>query len=307
MIMVINNLLPVFTLLIIGSFLKRFGLTHDGFLKTSDRLIYFIFFPAMLFWKIGGAPSGSQVNWNFCFAVICALFCIYLLSCFCIKIFRITDYEAGSFSQSCYRFNTYIGMAIILTAMGEEGVAHFGILIGFMIPIINALSVSTLIWFSGKSYTFSERLRLTLTALISNPLIVACIAGILYAKFVQTFPVFIENTLRLMSLVALPMALISIGGALTFSTLRGYFRVSLVASVIKLILFSAVGYGFLRGFNVEGIQFSIGMIFFALPTSPAIYVLSSQLNSDTELASASIVLSTVLSFASLSLALYLFF
>jgi predicted permease len=45
------------------------------------------------------------------------------------------------------------------------------------------------------------------------------------------------------------------------------------------------------------------MVFFALPTSTALYVLSSQLNSDTELASASIALSTFLSLVSLSAAL----
>jgi predicted permease len=45
------------------------------------------------------------------------------------------------------------------------------------------------------------------------------------------------------------------------------------------------------------------MVFFALPTSTALYVLSSQLNSDTELASAAIALSTLLSIFSLSAAL----
>jgi predicted permease len=47
------------------------------------------------------------------------------------------------------------------------------------------------------------------------------------------------------------------------------------------------------------------MIFFCLPTSTAIYVLSSQMNSDTELASASIVVSTLFSFVTLSVALAL--
>jgi predicted permease len=47
------------------------------------------------------------------------------------------------------------------------------------------------------------------------------------------------------------------------------------------------------------------MIFFTLPASTAIYVLSSQLNSDTELASSSIVISTLLSFFPLSVALLL--
>jgi predicted permease len=55
-----------------------------------------------------------------------------------------------------------------------------------------------------------------------------------------------------------------------------------------------------RRFGVTGEALKVGMIFFALPASTAIYVLSSQLYSDTELASASIVTSTVLSFFSLS-------
>ena len=45
------------------------------------------------------------------------------------------------------------------------------------------------------------------------------------------------------------------------------------------------------------------MVFFALPTSTAIYVLSSQLRSDTRLASAAIVVSTAGSLASLSVVL----
>jgi predicted permease len=48
------------------------------------------------------------------------------------------------------------------------------------------------------------------------------------------------------------------------------------------------------------------MLFFALPTSPAIIVLSSQLNSDTEFASAAIVASTLLSFFSMSTVLLTF-
>jgi len=47
--LVINSLLPVFVLLGIGVILRRYGITSDAFLKTSDRLVYYIFFPAMPF------------------------------------------------------------------------------------------------------------------------------------------------------------------------------------------------------------------------------------------------------------------
>jgi hypothetical protein len=49
---ILNSLFPVFGLLILGGMLKRWKLTNDVYLKTSDKLIYFIFFPIMLFWKI---------------------------------------------------------------------------------------------------------------------------------------------------------------------------------------------------------------------------------------------------------------
>ena len=65
-------------------------------------------------------------------------------------------------------------MAVILNALGEAGVSRFGILIGFIIPFINVLAVSTLIWYSGQIIDTRERLRITLRALISNPLIIGC-------------------------------------------------------------------------------------------------------------------------------------
>lgn len=301
--MIVNNLFPVLALIVLGYLLKDRGLTTDAFLKVSDRLVYFIFFPAMLFWKIGAASSQTGVQWAYCQAAVCALGVLYIGSTLYIKLFRVGVYQAGTFSQSCYRFNSYIGMAVVMNALGETGVRYFGILIGVMIPLINVLAVSTLIWFSGKQIGPNERIRITIRALISNPLIVACVAGMLYAKYMNGFPIFIENTFRLAASVTLPLALLSIGGALTLKTLRNYLSLSLIAAGFKLILFPLTGYFFLTCFGVTGMPYQVAMLFFAMPTATSIFVLSSQLNSDTDLASATIALSTVLSFFSLSLVL----
>ena len=141
--------------------------------------------------------------------------------------------------------------------------------------------------------------------IVSNPLVLSCAAGLAYSRSVGSFPAYIENTFRLISAAALPLALISIGGALTMKGLRNNLGISTVAAAIKLLVLPLVGFFVLREFQVTGISFKVGMIFFTLPTSASIYVLSSQLNSDTELASAAIVLSTILSFMSLSVGLML--
>jgi len=303
--MVFNSLFPVFALILSGSLLKRFSLTNDIFLHTSDKLTYYIFFPLLLFWKIGSASTTLFSSSGLYKSVICAVLAVYVLSTAFIILFKISDFKVGSFSQSCYRFNSYIGVATVLSALGEEGIQHFGILIGMIIPIINVLCVSTLIWFSGEKAMPIKRMGQIFKGLITNPLILACISGMLYANLAEGFPPYIEGMLQLCSFAALPLAMLSVGAALSIGSIKNHFKLALVASIFKLLVLPAVGYLLLIKFGVTGVALKVGLIYFALPTSPALYILSSQLNSDTELASAAIAMSTILSFFSLSAALLL--
>lgn len=303
--MVIQHLFPIFALMLLGALLKSRGITHDAFLKTADRLIYFIFFPAMLFWKIGTAERQFAAQAApLLLAAICAVLAVFLFSTLFIWLARVADFQAGAFSQSCYRFNTYVGMAVILSALGEEGAAQFGLLIGLAIPVINLLSVAMLIWFSGGSPHWRTRLGLTARSILTNPLVIGCAAGLIYARWINRLPAFVENTLALGSAITLPLALLSIGGSLQLAALKRHLPLAAVGSVFKLILLPLTGYGFMRWFGVDPGGHAVGLIFFALPTSTAIYVLSSEMGSDTEYASAAIALSTGLSFISLSVVLW---
>jgi len=301
--MVFNSLFPVFALILSGSLLKRFGMTNDVFLQTSDKLIYYIFFPILLFWKIGTASPDLISNAALYKSAILTILVVFGLSTAYIVAFKVPDFKVGSFSQSCYRFNSYIGVAIVLSALGEEGIRQFGILMGIIIPIINVLCVSTMIWFSGEKTSSGSRIAQVVKGIITNPLILGCVSGILWSYLVEGFPPYIDGLFQLCSFATLPLAMLSIGAALSIGSIKDHFKLSLIASCFKLLLLPAVGYLFLTIFSVTGIALKVGLIYFALPTSTSLYILSSQLNSDTELASAAIALSTLLSFFSLSAAL----
>ena len=190
-----------------------------------------------------------------------------------------------------------------MSVFGERGVAEFGLLIGLLIPPINVLAVTTLIWFSGGPKPRGSPIPTIGKALMKNPLILGCAGGLLYAYWFGEFPVMVDNTLRLTSSLTLPLALLSIGGSLTLHALGSRLPIALAATALKHLVLPILGWLVFRLFGVGGLHLQIGMIFFALPTSTAMYVLCSQHDSDTELASAIIVLSTAVSFASLSLVL----
>jgi len=302
---VLNALFPIFGLLALGSLLKSLGLTTDEYLKKSDRLVYYIFFPIMLFYKVGGAPHGQGDELAFTAVTLLVLVLMYIISTLVIIFGPVTDFEAGSFSQSCYRFNTYIGVAVILNSLGEAGIAYFGIMIAFAIPTVSVFAVATLIWFSGYDADLVKRIRIFVKALVGNPLIIGSLLGAAYSRLAGGFPEFIDNTLALMSMVTLPLALLSVGGVLSFRGIRKYLSLSLLGALLKLMILPLLGFCVYNFFHIDGTAFKAGMIFMCLPVSTTIYVLSSQLNSDTELASASIVISTLLSFVSLSAVLLL--
>lgn len=297
---IIDCVVPIFALIALGAVLRRLGMTDGPFLVFADRLLYYIFFPALLFWKTGKPAQGAVVEWKFIYGVLLSVFVIFVLSHLYMRLEKMPRYKVGSFSQACYRFNTYIGIAAIMAALGEEGVRHFGALIGFVIPFINVLAVSTLIWFSGYDYPWREKAVLLARAMISNPLILACLSGLAYSSLNTPLPRVLDNTFALLVPLALPLALISIGGSLTFAKCRDNLKYSAMAALFKMFLLPLMGYGIMRLCGVSGLPLAVAMLYFALPTSPANYILSGQLNSDVDLATASIVLSTLLSIVSLS-------
>jgi hypothetical protein len=289
----------------LGYMLKRRGMTSDEFLNTLDKLVYYIFFPVMLFWKTAKSTGTSASGTMLLLAVLTTVFLASLISYLYIRTTKMPDKSVGSFFQASFRFNTYIGMATVLAVLGEEGVRLFSILIGCLIPVINVLSVSVLIWHSGRTPSVGQRLWLLLRALISNPLIIGCAVGLLLSGTGYRLPAFIDNFLALVASMTLPLALISMGGTLTFAGISRHWPNALAAAVIKLCIMPVTGYIMLNLFSVSDAAFRTGMIYFSLPTSTAIAVLSAQLNSDVELASTAVMMSTLLSFISLSVALIL--
>ena len=307
---ILNNVLPVFLLMAGGQALTRFGMVDRSFFRTSDRLVYFVLFPTMLFWKIGTGGFrnglGDELGLGLLPAVLMAIFLAWLAGVAFVKLTGIPAFQAGTFSQVSIRFNTYIGMAIALTAFGEEGAACFGIIIALAIPLINFLCVLTLIWHQPHTQSDKNRIALVAKQVLLNPFILGCIAGLLYAKLGPELPVFAENTLRLTSSLTLPLALMSVGAMLDLDKLKGYLQPALVASAFKLVCLPLVGFAMLKLLGVGGLFLQVGMIYFCLPTSPSSHILSGQLGSDADYAVAGIVSTTLLSFFSLSAALSLF-
>src|SRR5690606_31599206 len=113
--------------------------------------------------------------------------------------------------QGAVRFNTYVGVAGAAALHGSHGATVAAVALALMIPVVNVLCVLTFIAAGtlGRSGFWKS-----LGALVQNPLILACLAGIGLNLSGIGLPGWSAGSLELLGRAALPLGLVAVGVAL---------------------------------------------------------------------------------------------
>jgi malate permease and related proteins len=295
---------PVFLVIGTGSIVKWTRLVDAGFLLQLNRLVYFLALPALLFYKISTADFSASFNGTLMIGLLVSTSIGFVLSYAYGVLRNYPPLARGAFAQGAFRGNiAYIGLAIVYNAFGETGLASAGILLGFLVPAMNFLAiVALLLPYRNDGQKIGP--GLWIRQIGGNPLIIASLIGIAWSFFRLPMPKVVGAALHIITDMALPLALISIGASFSWEKLRGDLKVTMLATGIKL-----VGMPFLTALvlilsGVRGQDLAIGVLFAGTPTATAAYIMAQQMKGDAELSGSIIMLSTLLSVLTYTLALY---
>lgn len=300
---IINIVLPVFLVIGLGAALLRIGLIDDTFLHKTNRLVYYLCLPLLLFYKIGTADFASNFNGRLILTAATLTVLTALVSYLYAHWRKYPPATIGAFSQGSFRGNlAYIGLAIAFNAYGEAGLTRAGLLMGFMVPVLNFCAIVVLL-LPHRGNTGAGSKAQWRKQLLLNPLILASAAGIIWSMLGFGLPTALERGMKIVTGLALPLALIAIGGSFTFKKLKGDLRPVLLASLIKLLLLPAAGLLCLTALGLSGLDLATGLILLGAPAATANFIMAYELKGDTELAASIVMLSTLLSAVSYSLLL----
>lgn len=297
--------LPVFVVIALGTLLRRLGLIDETFLHQANRLVYFVGLPLLLFHKIGGADFNASFNGALVAGTSIAIACGFALSYGYAALRRYPPATRGAFSQGAFRGNlAYVGLAMVFNAYGEEGLTRAGILMGFLVPVLNFFAIVALLLpraagEAGRSGICWWR------QVALNPLIVASFAGIAWSLAALPFPAVVDRSLAIVTGLTLPMALLAIGGTFSLARLRGDLVRAGLATALKVGGMPLLAALLLGTLGVRGLDLAIGILMSAAPTATATYIMAQQMRSDTELAGSIIMLSTLLAAPGYAVTLFL--
>ena len=77
---ILNIVLPVFVVIGLGTLLRRVGLIDSDFLHHTNRLVYYICLPLLLFYKIGTANFAANFNGGLVAASVGAIAAVFILT-----------------------------------------------------------------------------------------------------------------------------------------------------------------------------------------------------------------------------------
>ena len=290
----LNSTIPIFLIILLGYILMRVGLFNKDLTRVMDKYVYKIALPVLLFKQVATADIYSEFDIEFVLFCMISTTIMFILVWAGSVLLLKDKSEVGAFAQASARGSAAIlGIAFIENIYGSSGMGP--LMIVSAVPLYNIYSV-IILTFSAKGRTSGKgAIRQALINIAKNPIIIAILAGLIFAVVRIPLPYIPLKALSYVAQTATPLALLVVGA--TFEGKQALTKIgpTCAATFIKLILIPLVflPVAVYMGFRNESLVAIIVML--GSPTTVSCYIMAKNMDNDEHLSSSIIVMSTLLS------------
>ena len=276
-------LFPDLALIAIGFILSRKVDWGSDLWPGIEKLTYYVLFPALLFHAIVRNPVQWGLARDLVVGVLLVVAAAALAGSLAGILLRPPALRMASSGQCAYRFNSYVAMALAQRLGGTEGLALCALCLGVAVPVVNVLAVSSLARHT-RAGLMTEWLR--------NPLILATLAGLLASWAGLSLPEPTDALLSRIGAAALGLGLMSVGAGIRITGVSGDHALIAWLTAVKLLLAPAVALAAGTWLGLEPAAHTVLVIFGAVPTASAAYILANRMGGDGPFVALCIAVST---------------
>lgn len=309
---IINTVFPVFLVIALGAVLRRKHFISADLVTGLNRLVYWVALPMLLFYKIATANYDYDTAGR-TFLVMLAGTLASIAAAYVVALaLKIPSISVGAFVQGSFRSNLlYVGLPIVIYSfagsadLASDSAATLAIVVmAPLVPIYNIAAVLALL--AGRDKKNRSVTGTIFRRIITNPILLACVAGALYQLVFPPLPKLIVRACSAVGQIALPSALLGIGATLATGKITGRHTYVLAGSLLKVMLAPLAGLLAALLLSLGHAETRVALILLACPAATVSYVMAEQLGGDDKLAASIVLISTVLSIVSLSIVVALF-
>ena len=301
----LNATIPVFLVMVLGYILKNLKVVDEPFVKTLNSFNYKITLPVLLFRDI--AESDFYSVWDTKYVLYCFLVTLSTISIIwlCAGLFYKNKAQLGELIQASYRSSAAVlGIAFIQNIYGNSGMAPL-MIIG-TVPLYNAAAVLILSFTGPNAHGLDKAsLKASVKGILTNPIIIGILLGMLTSVCKISFPVIISKTINNVSVLATPLALLGLGAGFEGRKALKQLKPTAVATLLKLVILPCIFLPLAVSMGFTGPKLVAILIMLGSPTTVSCYIMAKNMGHDGTLTSSTVVATTFLSSVTLTFFLFL--
>ena len=274
---VLEVVTPVFLLAAIGYFWVKLGFEYR--VEFVTRLAMTLAVPALVFTSL----TQNTINPKFLTEMIIVVCMAYAVVSVLALIFTfIFKLDLRTFLMPLISGNTgNLGLPLCFLAFGKDGLGYAVIVFAFT----SIVAFTFGLWVVSGTRSFKQPIK--------EPLVPATILGLLFMFYGWEIPKILTNSLNLISQMAIPLMLITLGVAVARLKTQLAFK-TLGISISKIMIGTIAGITVGYQFSIPYEAFAVLIIQMSMPVAVTSYLLAEKYGANSEEVAGLVVVSTFL-------------
>ena len=307
MLAIINVVLPVFALISLGYLAVRWRLFPSEGVRGLVQFVNNFATPCLLFSAMATADFRTTFNLGVIVPFYVGAIASFVIgSIVAVRVFRNRPGEGVSSGFAAMFTNTVlIGIPILHRAYGETALTVAFSIIAFHASVLITLGMLTMELVRRDGAPIHKALGVAFVRIISNPLLWGIVLGVAANMFELVLVEPVDAFITMMAAAVTPAALSGLGGALNEYRLQENWGQSLTMALLKLVLQPTIAWVLMVPIlNVDHEYARYGILLAAMPSGINAYVFATYYNRGVNIATNTVLISTVLSVLTVSFWLY---
>lgn len=304
----VNTIVPIFLIVVLGWILKNKNVLDSSFFAGSDKFVFNIALPTMLFLDLVETENISSFNFKLVAFCIGGVLSVFVVLCILVPVCCRDNAKRGAAIQGIYRSNfAILGTSVVMNMFGEAASSAIASVLPVTVITFNVLAVIALSVFAPKNKKLSttQLLKTIILNIVKNPLIIALFLGILFLLTGFKLPVILGGSLEYISDSTLALALMSLGANIEPKHIKESFVAAIISSISKTIIVPLVMVTVAALIGFRGIDLGVILILFSSPTAVSSYIMAKNMGSDHNLASQILLYTTILSVITMFIGIFI--
>ena len=294
----VNAVVPFIIYLGLGFLVRKTGAGDEKFLNRLNSMTFKFFFPVMLFYNFYTIDTNQKLNGGLAFIIAGIVLFVSGITFMVVNRTTLPENRKGVVTQAVFRGNMALfALPLAETVCGEAGRIAASIAVAVSVPIFNVLAIIVLEYYASRKSGVLSLLK----KVVTNPLVLGSLAGLLFLLLKIHLPGFIEKPVSAISAATTPLALLTLGGTLHFSSMKANHRIIFVVLLIRMVLLPTLMLLATTPFSFSNAERFVLFTLFACPIAVSSYTMAANMGGDGELAGQYVAVSTVFSLLSIFL------